>query len=154
MPFELPRPDAHASPGRLAALGPASRPPGELAARGFSLGPLSVAIVAALVLGGALSLFALGALRATAEALRAAALAAGLREGLDAAVQASRRGEPLCAPADAGGRCAMAIARPGLRVEVAPGEAGEGLRRIVLRVGQGDREARVELAMARLEPAP
>ncbi len=147
MAFDSSRPSS--SPTRLLGEAPA-RGSGEASARGFSLGSLSLGIVSALVVGGALALFALGSLRAGGEALRAAALAAAVREAalhspqLDA--ESVLGGETCRVLASDRWDCQPRSGRARLRLEAAAVE--EGILRLRWRAEQGGRQVRVEVAIA------
>lgn len=147
MAFDSSRPSP--SPTRLLHEAPA-RGSSEASARGFSLRSLSIGIVSALVVGGALTLFALGSLRAGGEALRAVALAAALREAalhspqLDA--ESVLAGEACRVLGSAPWDCQSRSGRARLRLESAAIE--DGLLRLRWRAEQGGRQVRVEVAIA------
>lgn len=138
--------------GGLAAIAVPQAP-----ARGFSLGSLSIAVVAAIVLGGALALFSLATLRASSEALGAVALAAAVREAAEQSQRPSERGpvaDAICAAlARDLARCppkALSWWRRGpvlLQLEAAA--IDDGLLRLRWRAEQGRRVVRTEAVVAR-----
>lgn len=129
---------------------------GEAGARGFSLGSLSIAIVAALVLGGAMTLFALGSLRASGEALRAVALAAAVREAAAHSRGAEARSliaEEACAESD--GAATDCSGRPPpwsragpVRLHLDAVSVEDGILRLRWRAEHGGRRVRAELVIA------
>lgn len=155
MPFDCGR-AAHAAP-RLRLLCERVLPPrGEVGVRGFSLGSLSIAIVAALIVGGALTLFALGSLRASSEALRAVALTVALREAAaySRGPEVARLAEAICdAPATGTSDCIVPSpihSRGGqVRLRLESIAIEDGLLRLRWRIELAERRVHTEFAIFR-----